>query len=215
MNTLKQKLLGMNFKKWIKRWCIAAVIVLLATAVAGGILWRSDATGEADQQPDASVQSNAATAGEDAQDEQTGEHDGDHQDEQQDEHEDAELFDRLETMPLIVRIALGVLFAASVLLGVALWLLVAAWLYQAAENGGMNGALWSILGLVGFIVTAIVFVIVRSFRPVCPSCGKRQQNAAFCRFCGASMTAKCKECGLAIPKDSAFCPHCGKAQKDE
>lgn len=151
---------------------------------------------------------------EDAAHGEHGHQDGEQEGEHEDEHDEGEWLDAMERISLSGKIALGILFLLCCLTGIALWILIAAWLYQSAELAQMNATLWGVMGIIGSIVAALVFIIIRSFRACCPICGRRQKSAAFCRFCGASMNEKCKERGLNIPKDSAFCPHCGKAQKE-
>lgn len=148
----------------------------------------------------------------DHRDERGNQNAGDSGHEHQDEHDDDRHFAAMTTTSKIALVCIGAVLGT---VGIVVRLFLAAWLYQAAELAGMNGMLWALLGLVGFVITALVFLIVRSFRHRCPVCGRRQEKAEFCRFCGAPMQQKCIACGLSIPDHSAFCPHCGKAQKEQ
>lgn len=202
-----KRMLEYSFGKAAKSWLLLLVVLAIAAAIAGGVILHSY-EGEDDAVTDA--QSQSLQSEQEEQDEHSGDHE--HQGEYQDEHDDDRHFAAMTTTSKIALVCIGAVLGIA---GIVVWLFLAAWLYQAAELAGMNGMLWALLGLVGFVITALVFLLVRSFRHRCPVCGRRQEKTEFCRFCGAPMQQKCIACGLSIPDHSAFCPHCGKAQKEQ
>ncbi|MFX1466519.1 MAG: zinc-ribbon domain-containing protein [Promethearchaeota archaeon] len=93
-------------------------------------------------------------------------------------------------------------------------ILLAVWVYRDAERRGESGVLWLIIVLITGIIGLIIWLIVRSDKPVissepatkvppppqtvqttqktdaqfCPNCGaKIQPNSSFCANCGASL----------------------------
>ena len=75
----------------------------------------------------------------------------------------------------------------------------------------MSGPLWGVLGLLGNVFAAVLFVVVRSFLcRKCPACGRWQnQEAAYCSTCGSTMGRKCPDCGTGCSADARFCFACG------
>lgn len=108
-------------------------------------------------------------------------------------------------------LSIGVTALLVGLLALAFWLLAAAWLYQAAILSGMSGPLWGVLGLLGNVFAAVLFVVLRGFlRKKCPACGRWQdKKAAYCTTCGNALSRSCQECGTGCPADDRFCSACG------
>jgi hypothetical protein len=96
----------------------------------------------------------------------------------------------------------------------AYWLLTAAWLSGAASAAGMNAALWALAGFVGNIGAVVLFLILRSRKHKCAACGRYQDKAEFCRFCGARMGGRCKSCGAEVGVKDIYCGRCGSALSD-
>lgn len=60
-------------------------------------------------------------------------------------------------------------------------------------------------------VSAIANAVKESDNKVCPSCGELNDNdASFCKKCGASLNKQCPYCGEKLDADAVFCDKCGK-----
>ncbi|MDE6833306.1 MAG: hypothetical protein K2J39_03520 [Ruminococcus sp.] len=88
--------------------------------------------------------------------------------------------------------------------------MVAGWLYKSAIYSVMNPVLWGALGLIGNIGTIILFMIARSFYPVCQNCRKRQKHGGYCRHCGSILDRSCSSCGEKVSVHDIFYRHCGE-----
>lgn len=211
MKNLVQKMMGANFGRLLKRWVIAVLCVIL---LGGGI----SAALLSPQIREAAVAVQTIH-----QQKDQWEHDfpdGVHDHEEDRNHEEGhrerfeaeDIFRSSVSRPSTAAvISVGGTALLCGLLALCFWLLVAGWLYQAAVLSGMSGPLWGVLGLLGNVFTAVLFIIVRSFlRRKCPACGRWQdKKAAYCTVCGAPMGRKCSNCGADCPADSKFCPACG------
>lgn len=102
-----------------------------------------------------------------------------------------------------------------------LWICVLVWVYKDAERRHMNGALWALLVFFGNLIGLLIYLIVRSDRPLtdaaqalgtsCPSCGKSVSGGyAFCPHCGGAIRTVCPGCAKPVEKDWKACPYCGK-----
>lgn len=59
-------------------------------------------------------------------------------------------------------------------------------------------------------VRAIADAVKNSDVRICPSCGSENDNdAAFCKKCGASLVKKCPSCGADLDAGALFCDKCG------
>lgn len=96
------------------------------------------------------------------------------------------------------------------LTGIALWVIIIFWLRSASELAAMNRTLWTALGIFFGVIAAVVFLILRSFmRKRCVRCGTWQNEAEYCRKCGAPMKTVCPSCGNECALDDRFCTKCG------
>jgi hypothetical protein len=114
----------------------------------------------------------------------------------------------------------GILSLGAPLLGL-LWIFVLIWIYRDAEDRGMNGALWTLLVLVGSVVALIVYLLVRNeaitsgvTTPAninCPNCRKSiRADFTYCPHCSAKVNAVCASCNKPVETGWKTCPHCGK-----
>lgn len=205
MKNLRERIMAANFGKLLKRWIIAALcVVLLCGGVSAALLAPQiretiTAVQTAHQQKDRW--------------EHDFPHDGhDREEEHMDRFEVEDVLHASVTRPSTAAVvSMGVTALLCGLLALAFWLLVAAWLYQAAVLSDMSGPLWGVLGLMGNVFAAVLFVIVRSFlRRKCPVCGRWQnREAAYCSACGGAMGRKCPDCGAGCAADARFCSACG------
>jgi len=101
-----------------------------------------------------------------------------------------------------------------------IWIFVVIWIYRDAQRRGMNGALWALLVFFGNLIGLLIYLIVRSDRPLliaenrptltCPSCRKIvAQNYIYCPHCGKSLRSVCAACGKQVEPGWKACPHCG------
>ena len=161
-------IMKVSFTKTVKILLLILIALALAASAAGGVIL-SRYEQEEDARPDASQANDAEYGRQDDQDEdaesgesvqQEGEHAQDGRTDGEHEHDLAAFFASMTGSERITLICIAAFVACVLLLT---WLLLAAWLYQEAESMRMNGTLWALLGLIGFVVTALVFVVVRSF----------------------------------------------------
>lgn len=103
-------------------------------------------------------------------------------------------------------------FAAftAVLVGPAIWVLA-----DSRKRGMANPFLWGLFALIGNVLGAIVYVLVRNERRTqqpCATCGRPvASNHAACPYCGAlAQTSKrsCQRCHNELELDWRFCPYC-------
>jgi len=228
MSNFEKRIIETDYKKAAKRFIITLLCVVILGGVLIGVTWHtqigeaitwhqtienSDSTNH-QAAPPINDQNNISENNEgDNKQNSKNSHDNGYKNEHSDRHEreDAEFFYSAQfTQPTVgAKIVFGIVAVLCVLLGIAYWLLIMAWLYKAAELTTMNGALWAIIGLFGNLVAVAIFLILRGFMPVCPSCGRHQEKASFCRFCGTALYRKCSGCGLPFRVKDAYCPYCG------
>lgn len=89
------------------------------------------------------------------------------------------------------------------------WIMVLVWVYRDAQKRGMEGVLWALLVFFLHWIGLIIYLLVRSGRPVrpisppapvapmappppkpafCPACGKPSQSEwSVCPFCGGKL----------------------------
>ena len=103
-------------------------------------------------------------------------------------------------------------FAAftAVLVGPAIWVFA-----DARKRGMANPFLWGLFALIGNVLGAIVYVLVRNDQRTqkpCATCGRPvASNYAACPWCGAlAQTARrsCQRCHNELELDWRFCPYC-------
>lgn len=111
---------------------------------------------------------------------------------------------------LLSEILTDVTGAVFVLSFIYYWIFTALWLYRSAENADKNGMLWFVLGLIGNIVTVLVFLIVRNSMNVCPECKTYQKGGVYCKFCGKRLPYVCVKCGEIINREDKYCRGCGE-----
>lgn len=227
MSNFEKRIIETDYKKAAKRFIIILLCIVILGGVLIGVTWHTQ-IGEAitwhqtiensdgaNHQAEAPVNGQNSiykdNEGNDKQNSSIQENRDKNEHGDRHEREDAEYFDSAQfTQPTVgAKIVFVVVAVLCVLLGIAYWLLIMAWLYKAAELAAMNGALWAILGLFANLVAVAIFLILRGFMPICPSCGRHQEKASFCRFCGTAMYRKCSECGLPFRTKDAYCPYCG------
>ncbi len=131
------------------------------------------------------------------------------------EYDDWEIEDLFYALPTVTKVLTVITGIALVILGICYWLLVALWLYQASGRVGMNQVFWGILGLAGNVLAVVVFLILRNRKTYCPNCKTWQDDAAFCRECGAVIHPVCNKCGCVLNGRDRFCPDCGEKISDK
>lgn len=212
MQKLQEKIMAANFGRLLKRWIIAALCVALLGGGASAALLAPQI-----REAITAVQTIHQQRNQWELDIHSDDHD--HEEEHKDRFEAEDIFRASVTRPSAAAvISMGATALLCGLLALSFWLLVAAWLYQAAALSNMSGPLWGVLGLLGNVFAAVLFVLARSLcRRRCPACGNWQEKeAAYCTACGSSMNRKCPGCGVDCPTDSCFCPACGaKLEGDE
>lgn len=104
----------------------------------------------------------------------------------------------------------GLLAYAAILVGPACWVL-----YDARKRGVQRPFVWALFALIGNVIGAIVYVIVRDEQPKqrsCGACGRRvQSDHAACPWCGTVQTSSKRTCGHChgdLEIDWRFCPYC-------
>ncbi len=109
---------------------------------------------------------------------------------------------------------------------ILIWICVVIWIYRDAQSRGMNGALWALLVFFGNLIGLLIYLIVRSDRPLlvaetkpaqtCPSCKKTVvQSYTYCPHCGKSLQSVCPACGKQVEPGWKACPHCGSRLQPE
>ncbi|MBM3312126.1 MAG: zinc-ribbon domain-containing protein [Candidatus Aminicenantes bacterium] len=109
------------------------------------------------------------------------------------------------------------LFGIAVLV---FWIVAMVWVYRDAESRGMAGAIWALVVFFGHFAGFIVYLLVRSGRPVvaprapsAPAPGAPAGSPPIPPFAAPSAPPKpaaCSKCGKPVSKDHAFCPFCGE-----
>jgi RNA polymerase subunit RPABC4/transcription elongation factor Spt4 len=104
----------------------------------------------------------------------------------------------------------GFVAFTAILVGPAVWVL-----YDARNRGVANPFLWGLFALLGNVVGAIVYVLVRNEQRTqkpCATCGRPvASNHAACPYCGAlAQTSKrsCQRCHNELDLEWRFCPYC-------
>ncbi len=217
MNRIKDRVMRVDFTRFFKIFIPLAIVLALLGGVAAGIGLHeklSGNVGQVWQQDDGEGRM------------QQGNNDGDH--ERGDDgnsaavshHEGEEWTDDDLLGGLMMTEAdddvmaiLGLYGALCLLLFAIYWIAVAACLYQRARVSKMNGLLWLLLGLLGNVMAALAFVVIRSFiRQKCPECGSWQMAGRwYCTQCGAETGRSCPECGDLCGLDDKYCSRCGKS----
>jgi hypothetical protein len=82
-------------------------------------------------------------------------------------------------------------------------LLLAIWVYKDAEIRGENGALWLILVLLTGWIGLIIWLIIRTGKPI-KSLETSERTSHY-----SSKDVFCSSCGLKVSPNSLFCPNCG------
>jgi len=106
---------------------------------------------------------------------------------------------------------------------IGLWiifLLIAIWVYRDAESRGMSGVLWLLVVLLTGIIGLIIYLVVRSDRPVMPA--GYQPGYQYPGYAPQAppppaapppgtpaVTTTCRNCGSPLQPGVAFCPRCG------
>lgn len=115
--------------------------------------------------------------------------------------------------PIFMGIIIFIIIVASL---VGIWLCI--WIYRDAEARGENGALWVIILLIAGLIGLIVWLVVRSDKPIVnPRITASKYRAQSTEYMPPTPKTKtpppgmkfCKNCGKPIPPNSAFCPNCG------
>ena len=225
MSNFEKHILETDYRKIVRLFIIAALCVIVLGGILVGFTWRTqigeaiafhqtiENSGNTDNQNLKLTNERSAIDNESKNKDEQAARDNAYKNEPEDgqEHDDADIFDSTQfTQPTVgAQIAFWTAAVLCMLLGIAYWLLIMAWLYKAAEQSAMNSALWAIAGLFGNLIAVFTFLIVRGFRPGCPNCGRHQEKASYCRFCGTALYHICQGCGLPFRTKDAFCPYCG------
>ncbi|MEK6988544.1 MAG: zinc ribbon domain-containing protein [Candidatus Thermoplasmatota archaeon] len=101
-----------------------------------------------------------------------------------------------------------------------IFLFIAIWVYRDAESRGMGGVLWLLIVLLTGIIGLIIYIVVRSDRPVMPAgypypgqypgyYPPQAPPPTAPPPSAAPAPAACRNCGAALQPGVAFCPHCG------
>jgi RNA polymerase subunit RPABC4/transcription elongation factor Spt4 len=105
---------------------------------------------------------------------------------------------------------IGILAFAAILVGPALWVL-----WDARRRGVPRAFLWGLFALLGNVLGAVAYVLVRDQQPTqhpCSACGRVVQSGhAACPWCGTLQgTSKrtCAQCRNDLELDWRFCPYC-------
>ena len=115
--------------------------------------------------------------------------------------------------PILMGIIFFIVIVASL---IGIW--VCIWIYRDAESRGENGALWVIILLVSGLIGLIIWLVVRSDKPIVnPRITASKYRAQSPEYIPRTSKTKtpppgkkfCKNCGKSIPPNSAFCPNCG------
>ncbi|MFX1520523.1 MAG: zinc ribbon domain-containing protein [Promethearchaeota archaeon] len=115
--------------------------------------------------------------------------------------------------PLFIGIIVTVILVASIIA-----IVLCIWIYRDAEAREENGALWVIILLISGIIGLIIWLIVRSDKPIVNPRTKAStyRSASYESMPTTPMTKTppagtkfCKACGKSIPPNSVFCPNCG------
>ncbi len=115
--------------------------------------------------------------------------------------------------PILMGIIFFIIIVASL---IGIWLCI--WIYRDADARGENGALWVIILLISSLIGLIVWLVVRSDKPIVnPRITASNYRAQSPEYTPPTPKTKipppgkkfCKNCGKPIPPNSAFCPHCG------
>jgi RNA polymerase subunit RPABC4/transcription elongation factor Spt4 len=88
------------------------------------------------------------------------------------------------------------------------------YVYHDAELRGMNPLLWTLISVFApYFVGLIVYVVIRSPLPArCPACGAiSPKESAFCPKCGKPIRRQCPTCHATLDQGYRFCPACGAA----
>lgn len=194
MNTIKQKILKTDFKKFFRTFIPLTLILSLCGAAAAGLSLRPQISEDLsyDHMLDGQIHHPGL--------------DGEWKD----------IFFASDP-GMGVKILLLTLTVCFLLLMAVYWFSTAAALYKSAVSAGMNGPLWGAAALALNLAAVIIFIITRSFmRQRCPSCGKWQPiDFEYCSECGEHLVKKCRQCDCACGFGDKFCKNCGSLLNDK
>lgn len=216
MEKFHQKIMNTNFTKKLKQWVILAICVVVLGGGLSVVMLREQITElftYTDEWHQELRQDRHADRNYDGDDFNRAEQDMQRYESKDMFAEDIYMPDIEITEPSIpAKVTVSITGVLCGLVWLSFWLLIAAWLYQAATLSGMNGLLWLVLGLIGNIPAAVVFLVIRSFtRKKCSVCGKYQPaKTHYCTHCGAAFNKKCPDCGAICSNKENFCHSCGK-----
>lgn len=217
MNKLQNRIMNLNFKKTVKRFVLAALLIVILGGAAVGVVYRTQIQ-EAITYHQTYTGENGGKTQEARGQSVNGNYDNDFEKEngRAREFENAGFFDSAQiTEPSAgAKVILGVYGLLCLLIGISYWLLIAAWLDRAAEECAMSGFLWAVLGIFFNLAAVLAFLLLRSRKAICHHCGRRQSRAEYCRVCGVPMQLTCSECGTVTGLGDAYCSHCGKSLKN-
>ena len=105
---------------------------------------------------------------------------------------------------------IGIIAFAAILVGPALWVLS-----DARARGVPRPFLWALVALLGNVLGAVAYVLVRDQQPtqrVCGACGRTvQSDHSACPYCGTMQSPSkrtCARCRNELELDWRFCPYC-------
>lgn len=208
IHKIREKVLKINFRRFFKWFLPLAIVIVLLGGLAAGFGLRTQISKTISYH-----QQMERVHGYD--EENRGEYEKDaasimYHDQK---HEADEFFEGplAKDMSSGMKVVLGAYGGICLLLFAAYWLATAAWLYKKAVLSKMNGLLWMIMGLLGNILAAALFLLVRSFiRQKCAACGHWQKPKRwFCTDCGAEMNRNCLKCGELCDMEATYCSRCG------
>lgn len=201
MDKIKNKVLGINFSKFFRRFFSIALVILLLGGIGAGILLRTQIyEGVTFVQQRAAHSEGIPT-----------ENEGRHQ-------EERDFFGALPiTRPSFgAKLYLAGLAGLLCLMFGVYWLALSLWLYREATVSHMKGFLWFLAGLCGNLLAVGAFLLLRELvRKECQACGTwLSGKAKFCTHCGQTLYAKCPACGKECDVWEHFCPACGQALQE-
>lgn len=201
VDKLKNKVLGINFSKFFRRFATLVLVLLLLGGVGAGIFFRTQISEGVAFVQQRAAHSEWLSAGSEAHHPEKGDF-GWH-------------------LPITkpsfgAKVYLAGFGGLCCLMFGVYWLTSSLWLYQEAIFSHMHGSLWLLGGLCVNLLAVGAFLLLRGFaRKECPACGTwLSAKAKFCAHCGEKLYTQCPACGKEWDAWEHFCPACGQALQE-